>query len=130
VTGDAAIKLILDQGVPREAAAQLRDLGYQCVHIGEIGKSTAEDEEILEMAAAQQATIVTLDADFHMILAVSGRSSPSAIRLRIEGQRAEAVVELVVKVIQACGTELQQGALVTVKARKTTCHILPIGRSD
>ena len=32
-----AIGLVLDQGVPRDAARQLRDLGYECTHVGEIG---------------------------------------------------------------------------------------------
>jgi hypothetical protein len=32
-----AIRLVLDQGVPREAASRLRDLGYECTHVSEIG---------------------------------------------------------------------------------------------
>ena len=30
-----AIRLVLDQGVPRDAARLLRDLGYECIHVGE-----------------------------------------------------------------------------------------------
>jgi predicted nuclease of predicted toxin-antitoxin system len=41
------MRLVLDQGVPRDAAALLRSLGYDCVHVGEIGMSKAGDEEIL-----------------------------------------------------------------------------------
>jgi hypothetical protein len=46
------ITFVLDQGVPRDAAGRLRDFGYKCVHIGEVGMSTAADEEILRFALA------------------------------------------------------------------------------
>jgi predicted nuclease of predicted toxin-antitoxin system len=45
-------------------------------HVGEIGMSKAADEEILAFALREHATLVTLDADFHAILAVSGASGP------------------------------------------------------
>src|SRR5262249_36970287 len=88
VTEPIAIRLMLDQGVARDAAVQLRDAGFECIHVGEIGMWNATDAEILAIAAEKSATIVTLDADFHAILAVSGSSKPSVIRLRLEGLRA------------------------------------------
>ena len=42
------------------------------MHVGEIGMSRAADEEIPAFSAARNAVVVTLDADFHTILAVSG----------------------------------------------------------
>lgn len=125
-----AIRLVLDQGMPRDAASQLRDLGYECVHVGDIEMSRADDDEILAYALQKQATVVTLDADFHAILAVSGASGPSAIRLRIQGLDALKTVEMVRRVLVRFEADLRSGCLVTVKARKTTCHRLPIGRSD
>src|SRR5258708_7930261 len=123
------IILVLDQGVPRDAARRLRDLGYECVHVGEIGMSTAADEEILGFALGKNAVVVTLDADFHAILAVSGAVGPSVIRIRIQGLRAGEISERVRSVSRGFESELKGGSLVTVKARKTTCHKLPIGRS-
>ena len=52
------------------------------------------------------------------------------IRLRIQGLGAQAVVELVQKVLAGFGSDLERGFLVTVKARKITCHRLPVGSSD
>lgn len=125
-----AVRLVLDQGVPRDAAGQLRELGYECTHVGEIGMWKAADNEILALGLAQHATIVTLDADFHAILAVSGASGPSVIRLRMQGLSAPEIVALVQRVLAGFEADLKRGALVTVKARKTTCHRLPIGSSD
>jgi predicted nuclease of predicted toxin-antitoxin system len=70
-----SVALVLDQGVPRDAAGRLRDLGYQCIHVGEVGMSAADDHEILEFARGKNAVIVTLDADFHAIPAVSAAVS-------------------------------------------------------
>jgi len=87
------------------------------------------DDEILAAAAERGAIVVTLDADFHAILAVSGYSKPSVIRLRLEGLRAGAVVDIVKRVLAAFASDLVAGSLITVKARKTTCRRLPIGFS-
>jgi predicted nuclease of predicted toxin-antitoxin system len=130
LTGSAPTRLVLDQGVPRDAATRLRGLGYECIHVGEIGMGKAADDEILAWSLGKNAIVVTLDADFHAILAVSGASGPSVIRLRIQGLSAQAVVELVQKVLAGFGSDLERGSLVTVKARKITCHRLPVGSSD
>ncbi|MGO9129830.1 MAG: DUF5615 family PIN-like protein [Bryobacteraceae bacterium] len=119
--------MLLDQGVPRDAASRLRESVYECTHVGEIGMSGAADHDILAWAVRQHATIVTLDADFHAILAVSTASAPSVIRMRMQGLDANAVVEIARKVLAAFQADLARGSLVTVKAHKITCHKLPIG---
>ena len=73
--------LVLDQGIARDAAILLRDRGYECIHVGEIGMAQSADDEIVTWSAENGAVVVTLDADFHTILAVSGASRPSVIRL-------------------------------------------------
>jgi predicted nuclease of predicted toxin-antitoxin system len=123
------MNLVLDQGVPRDAAAHLRALGYECIHLGEIGMSRAADEEILAFSLERNAVVVTLDADLHTILALSGASGPSVIRLRLQGLGALEVVKLVKNVLASFEADLKCGSLVTVKARKTTCHRLPVGNS-
>jgi len=124
------MRLVLDQGVPHDAAALLRSLGYDCTHVGEIGMSKAADGEILAFSLRRDAVVVTLDADFHTILAVSGAQGPSVIRVRLQGLGAPEVVEVVRKTLASFEAELKRGCLITVKALKTTCHRLPIGISE
>jgi len=50
---------------------------------------------ILDLGREVGRTVVTLDADFHALLALKGAISPSVIRLRIEGLRAEELATLV-----------------------------------
>jgi predicted nuclease of predicted toxin-antitoxin system len=41
------MRFLLDQGLPRSAAALLRNRGIDAVHVGEIGLVVASDPEIL-----------------------------------------------------------------------------------
>lgn len=59
------------------------------------GCQRAADEQILEFALGKNSVVVTLDSDFHTILAVSGAVGPSVIRGRIEGLRALDIAECV-----------------------------------
>jgi predicted nuclease of predicted toxin-antitoxin system len=93
------MKLLLDQGLPRSTAILLRDLGIDTIHVGEIGLSEAEDTEIIQMAREEGRVVVTLDADFHTLLALDEATFPSVIRIRIERLRAPALTELLLKVI-------------------------------
>lgn len=106
----------------------MRDLGVDVVHVGEINAATADDEEILEAARADGRTVVTLDSDFHAIMALSGQKYPSVVRIRIEGVKAPWLVGLLEMVIDRCAAQLESGALVTVTESKLRVRRLPIGR--
>ncbi len=118
------LRLLLDQGLPRDAADALRGGGIDCTHVGEIGMAVATDLDILAYARARKASIVTLDADFHAFLAVSGASSPSVIRIRIQGLNGAALSSVVRKVVSKYATEIAGGCMITVKPKKMTCHLL------
>ena len=55
------------------------------LHAYESGLSRAADRQILEHARRDRRTVVTLDADFHALLAVENAGGPSVIRIRREG---------------------------------------------
>ena len=78
------MKLLLDQGLPRSAVTWLEEAGIDTVHVAEIGLSAADDTDILQRARDDERVVVTLDADFHALLALSAATSPSVIRIRIE----------------------------------------------
>ena len=74
------MKLLLDQGLPRTAAEALGRVGFDAVHTGAIGLAKASDEDILERARREGETVVTFDADFHALLALSNAAAPAVIR--------------------------------------------------
>jgi predicted nuclease of predicted toxin-antitoxin system len=92
--------------------------------------SRAEAPDIIEWARAHDAVVITLDADFHAELAVSGASKPSVIRLRLQGLEGAGVAELVLGILEDHALALAEGCMITVKRRKITLHKLPVGRSE
>lgn len=108
------MRLLLDQGLPRSAATELRGVGHDVAHAGDLGLATASDARILEAARDGARVVVTLDADFHHLLAVGGASKPSVVRFRIEGLRGPELARLLLRVVATCAADMEAGAAVTV----------------
>ena len=70
--------------------------------------------------------VVTLDADFHAIIAVENASTPSVIRIRREGMKAHALASLLIEVWPALSEMLENGALVTIDDRSVRVRSIPI----
>jgi len=120
------MKLLLDQGTPRSAAAILRGAGFDAVHTGEIGLAEAEDSEIIRRASEQNRVVVTLDADFHAQLALKQACEPSVIRIRVEGLRGESFSVLLENVLRQCADDLKAGALISVNEFQIRIRHLPV----
>jgi predicted nuclease of predicted toxin-antitoxin system len=88
--------------------------------------SQATDAEIILAARSSGRVVVTLDGDFHAIMATSGQAAPSVIRIRIEGLKSRAIALLVDDIAARFGKELLSGALVTADARAIRARSLPI----
>lgn len=121
-----AMKLLLDQGLPLSAAALLRDADIDTIHVGEIGMSEAEDADIIQRARDEERIVVTLDADFHALLALDVATTPSVIRIRIERLRAQALTDLLLTVIAECAEDLEQGSAITVEPSRIRVRRLPL----
>ena len=122
------MRLLLDQGLPRSTVPLLHKNRVEAVHVGEVGLASATDAEILEFALQQNLVLITLDADFHALLAVSGATAPSVIRIRIEGLHAEDHAGLLVHLLSVCHADLVKGALVSVTERGIRVRRLPLLR--
>jgi predicted nuclease of predicted toxin-antitoxin system len=120
------MKLLLDQGLPRSAAKLLREGGIDTLHVGEIGLSTANDNEILQRGREDDRVVVTLDADFHSLLAFSRIISHSVIRLRIEGLNGPKAANLIKETVLHSKEDLANGALVTVQPGRIRIRRLPL----
>lgn len=120
------MRLLLDQGLPRSASRLLKEAGLDTVHTSEIGLAEAEDADILQAAASMDRVVVTLDADFHAMIALTRATGPSVIRIRIERLRGEALARLVKEVVSQCREELRHGALVSVEPWRVRVRRLPL----
>lgn len=121
------MKLLLDQGLPRSAVKHLADAGISAEHVGDIGMAAATDEAILEEARRRQAVVITLDADFHLLLAAMRATGPSVVRVRMEGLKGERLAALLAVVIASTAGELTAGAAISVTETKIRVRLLPLG---
>ena len=124
------MKLLLDQGLPRSTVLHLRSAAVEATHLGDRGLATATDAKILDLARRERSIVVTLDADFHTLLALSGAKEPSVIRIRIEGLRAEGLASLLVDVLKICANDLMNGAAVSVTEGGVRVRNLPLLRAS
>ena len=122
------MKLLLDQGLPRSAVASLSSVGVESIHVGDLDLSKASDERILEYARDKGLVIVTFDADFHSLMALSGARNPSVIRIRQEGLKADDLARLLRGVIDDCSQQIEQGALIAVTNSRLRLRKLPLAR--
>jgi len=122
------MKLLLDQGLPRSAVRHLAAMGIPAAHVGDLGMARATDTLILDTARKRGEAIVTLDADFHAILATSGATGPSVVRIRIQRLNGEQLAAVLAQVCAVAGAEIEAGAVVSVTARRIRVRLLPIAR--
>src|SRR5947199_10548585 len=83
----------------------------------------------LAFAEQHSRVIVTLDADFHTLLARSGGAGRSVIRVRIEGVRAAGLADLFKDVLEICKEDWGNGAMVSVTEKAVRLRRLPLVRS-
>jgi predicted nuclease of predicted toxin-antitoxin system len=120
---------LLDQGLPRGAAARLREAGWEVDHVGELGMARASDAEILLEARQRAAFVVTLDADFHSLMALSGADRPSVLRLRMQGLDGATLVPLLISLFPEVAAALSRGALITFDGSSLRIRHLPLLRT-
>ena len=95
-------------------------------HVGEISMAHSKDHEILQLAERENRILITLDADFHAMLAISGAHRPSVIRIREEGLKAPAICQLIMRLRDQFTDSLQQGCVLTVTLNQARLRLLPI----
>jgi predicted nuclease of predicted toxin-antitoxin system len=108
------MRFLLDQGVPHGTTSLLGRAGHDTIHVRDVGLGDADDKDILAQADAENRVVVTFDADFHQLLAISRAPGPSVVRIRIEGIRALEIMTILEETIRRCGLAMQDGAAVSV----------------
>ncbi|MBU3666628.1 MAG: hypothetical protein FGM15_12245 [Chthoniobacterales bacterium] len=120
------MRWLLDQGIPRSVVGLLATSGHNALHVADIGMSSASDSLILQKAAEEQRIVVTLDADFHALLADSLATGPSVIRIRDEGLKGPQVADVIVGLAERFGEELDGGCAMTIRNGRLRYRGLPL----
>lgn len=106
------MRLLLDTCVWGGAKSELERAGHDVVWSGDWAADPG-DMEILELARREQRTLVTLDKDFGELAILRGL--PHCGIVRLVGLRAREQAPLLIAALELHGSELSQGAIVTVE---------------
>lgn len=119
-------KFLLDQGIPYSTTRLLKEAGWEVVHVSDIRMSRSGDEAILAYAQINNYICVTLDADFHTLLAINHYTQPSVIRIRQEGLNGAMLTQLLQDIWPKVEKVVKNGAMVTITEKALRIRRLPI----
>lgn len=123
------MKLLLDQGFGRSVANLLSEHGYEATHVADLGLSAASDDDILATARGMDAVVVTLDKDFHELLAQSGARWPSVVLLRETRGKSLVLARVIAAACDRHAALLSAGAAVSVRSHASRARPLPLRES-
>ena len=124
------MKFLIDNALSPALAVLLQKAGHDATHVRDSGLQHADDEVILERAAAERRIVVSADADFGALLAAGSSRQPSVIQFRGEGSRKpEALARMLLANLHQLSDALENGSIVTFEPARVRVRALPIGPS-
>lgn len=120
------MRLLADLNIAPRTVDFLRSLGHDVIRVDALLPITASDAEIVDAALRERRTILTQDLDFSALVALSGRSAPSVVSLRLSSSRIERVGERLRHVLPSLEAEIGSGAIVSIEDDSVRTRSLPI----
>jgi len=104
----------------------LRRSGVVVARVTDVMDARSSDLEVIAVARAREAVLLTHDQDFSYLLASSGATRPSLVNLRTKSVDAEFLAGCITRALREAFEEIAAGAVVTVEDRGIRVRRLPI----
>jgi predicted nuclease of predicted toxin-antitoxin system len=121
------MKFLADMGISPKTVSFLRDLGYDSIHLGDLGLDRSSDKDILPKARLEGPIVVTHDLDFGEIVAASRSLLPGVIIFRLRNMHPNRVNQSLQQILDRYERPLFNGAIISVTEGKIRIRTLPIG---
>jgi predicted nuclease of predicted toxin-antitoxin system len=87
------LRLLVDNQLPLALARHLEVLGWDAVHVSELGMECSSDITIWQYATLHDMVVVTKDQDFQLLSAAQGSIPPQVVWVRLGNCRRTALFE-------------------------------------
>lgn len=120
------MKLLIDENLSFRITAQLEQAGHDTVQVNAVSLNDTDDPVIFEWALNDDRVVITSDADFGMMLAISGASGPSVVLLRSSDHLTpHQQANLIIGTLEEITAELSAGAVASVSPTRIRVRSLP-----
>lgn len=110
------LRLLLDQMIDSDVAADLRAAGHDVCCVGEVGMKRADDGEILQLAIREGRILVTLDEDFGDWAVLPLDRHPGVIRVKAVPTSTEMIESVLFPFLADCEDQEFSDRLVIVRS--------------
>ena len=122
------LQILADMNISPLTVQALRDAGWEAHRVSTQLSEDVSDESILVHAAETDQIVCTQDLDFSALLAVTGRTHPSLVTLRLSNTAPRIVTKRLLDVLPTVTDDLHQGAVVLIEDRAVRVRSLPMQR--
>jgi predicted nuclease of predicted toxin-antitoxin system len=112
--------------MPRSFPSILRKLGYDAIHVSDIGLVSTKDRIIVAFAEESGDIMITFDLDFTTIVATENLPFPSVITFRLPELSREDFKFIMSQHLESFLIPLEKGALITINERGIRIRYLPV----
>ncbi|WP_026533770.1 DUF5615 family PIN-like protein [Arthrobacter sp. H14] len=121
------MRLLLDANLSPKLVEPLTTVGYESIHVADVGLLRSSDDAIFEYAANEGYVVITADSDFPMMLALRHTSRPSVVLLRhITELPRHRQGELLAENLPLVEEDLHKGAIVSLSPTRLAVRDLPV----
>ena len=124
------MRFLIDNSLSPRMGEGLRQAGHDAVHVRELGLTSAEDEEIFSVAAAQEGVLVAQDTDVGTLPATRREVHPSVILFRRRAKSTESLLAALLANLHRVTDDLEEGSIVVVEDARLRVRGLPTMGDD
>ncbi|MBL7129744.1 MAG: DUF5615 family PIN-like protein [Ignavibacteria bacterium] len=126
------MKFLVDNAISIVVSKELLKMGYDSLHVREIGLQKAKDIEIFELAYKEKRIIISADTDFGFLLSQWNKNKPSAIIFRkgVERDPFKQIELLKLNLTGQVLESLDKGSIIIIETNRIRIKPLPFMQKD